>query len=816
MHFDDCNIDTILWNAICASNNPADFAIYLRHRPENAAHLTEAESRQHTLGAQTSEELHFLKGIEEIRDLAESGDAKALFHMGKFYSNGNGLVRNLIEAAKWYERAVSKGDIRACHNLALMKFRGEGIERDIDGGLALFEQAAVAGEPDSAEIAADFYCRGKQAPERIRKAITYFQMALEHGSQTAGLKLGQLLYWRAENDQAALEAIERIKSLAEKDVPDATMALGRIYFEGRESNRDIPAARALFEKAIKAGNKEAMISLGLLDINTAPAPHSSQPDLLHWFREAWGNGVTSAAGYIGRCYLEGDGVEKSVEMAIEWYKRGAEAGEAPCCHCLGWLYERGVDVEQDDEEAERWHRKAAVAGLAASQIALGRIYSRDNGVAVDGTEAVKWLTAAANQGDANGMYLLSWLYGSGGGVIRNDNAAFDWCLKAAEAGNLEAQSELARKYCIGLGCEKNETFAFAWAKRAAEAGRAFDQGIMAIDYYFGNNVVQDPDEATKWARLAATQGDANGQWILGECYLLGCAVTKDRAIACDWLRKAADQGHIRAQARLAAVYFAGDEQHENRDFTEAGRWASLAADGGNAMAQTILGHMFLYGEGVEHDAKVAAEWFRLAAGQGDVQAQYRLGRMTAEGIGVKKDWIVALKLLKQAADEGVEAAVGALRSYGVEYLPKSQQQHRLHAEDPLFIDPAFEENLLPGCWVSQSEGATTTYEIFSDGTFVGTAETQELGQMNFSGRWAIRGEVLIWDVWESDFPITPEDNGDDKVLLLSGDELHLKDANGSTLVFRRQERDVQNSRGTETHEVIQFPTTSKLSQPGAG
>ena len=160
--------------------------------------------------------------------------------------------------------------------------------------------------------------------------------------------------------------------------------------------------------------------------------------------------------------------------------------------------------------------------------------------------------------------------------------------------------------------------------------------------------------------------------------------------------------------------------------------------------------------------------------------------------------------------------MGALRSYGVEYLPKSQQQHRLHAEDQLFIDPAFEENLLPGCWVSQSEGATTTYEIFSDGTFAGTAETQEVGQMNFSGRWAIRGEVLIWDVWESDFPITPEDNGDDKVLLLSGDELHLKDADGSTLVFQRQERDVQNSRGTETHEVIQFPTTRKLSQPGAG
>ncbi len=178
MTFDDHIIDEILWNAIQSSSNPADFSVYLRHHPVNAAHLAEAERHQKEPTAHIDGEAFFPKAVEAIRKLADSGDAIALFHMGKFYDNGNGVDKAPEEAAKWYELAARKGEIRACHNLALMKLRGDEIARDIEGGLELLERAADAGEPDSAEIAADYYRRRKQ----IDKAISYYQLALANSS----------------------------------------------------------------------------------------------------------------------------------------------------------------------------------------------------------------------------------------------------------------------------------------------------------------------------------------------------------------------------------------------------------------------------------------------------------------------------------------------------------------------------------------------------------------------------------------------------------------------------------------------------------
>lgn len=116
---------TVLWTAIKSSSSPADFSTYLRHHPVHAAHLAEAERRQKEPATNAGGEALFPKAVEAIRALADSGDATALFHMGKFYDNGNGVAKDPQEAAKWYERAALNGEIRACHNLALMKLLGD-------------------------------------------------------------------------------------------------------------------------------------------------------------------------------------------------------------------------------------------------------------------------------------------------------------------------------------------------------------------------------------------------------------------------------------------------------------------------------------------------------------------------------------------------------------------------------------------------------------------------------------------------------------------------------------------------------------------
>lgn len=47
--YDDREIDEILWSAIEHSDSAADFAAYLKHKPEGAAHIDDAKKRFHVL-----------------------------------------------------------------------------------------------------------------------------------------------------------------------------------------------------------------------------------------------------------------------------------------------------------------------------------------------------------------------------------------------------------------------------------------------------------------------------------------------------------------------------------------------------------------------------------------------------------------------------------------------------------------------------------------------------------------------------------------------------------------------------------------------
>ena len=60
-----------------------------------------------------------------------------------------------------------------------------------------------------------------------------------------------------------------------------------------------------------------------------------------------------------------------------------------------------------------------------------------------------------------------------------------------------------------------------------------------------------------------------------------------------------------------------------------------------ASAQSMLGRMYCFGQGVSQDYAAAVTWYRKAAEQGLVSAQSNLDRMYAEGRGVPQDYVQA-------------------------------------------------------------------------------------------------------------------------------------------------------------------------------
>ncbi len=103
-------------------------------------------------------------------------------------------------------------------------------------------------------------------------------------------------------------------------------------------------------------------------------------------------------------------------------------------------------------------------------------------------------------------------------------------------------------------------------------------------------------------------------------------------------------------------YEAGKEAYYRGDYdTALKEWRPLAEQG-IARAQSNLGSMDEYGEGVPQDDEAAARWYRLAADQGYAIAQSNLGLMYEYGEGVPQDDVQARMWLNLAAAQGHEKA----------------------------------------------------------------------------------------------------------------------------------------------------------------
>jgi TPR repeat protein len=93
-----------------------------------------------------------------------------------------------------------------------------------------------------------------------------------------------------------------------------------------------------------------------------------------------------------------------------------------------------------------------------------------------------------------------------------------------------------------------------------------------------------------------------------------------------------------------------------QSYVEALKWYRLAADQGQAFAQTRLGVLYEYGHGVRQNYAEALTWYRLAADQGRAEAQFFLGNMYVKGQGVPEDYVLAHMWFTLAAAKGDEGA----------------------------------------------------------------------------------------------------------------------------------------------------------------
>lgn len=129
-------------------------------------------------------------------------------------------------------------------------------------------------------------------------------------------------------------------------------------------------------------------------------------------------------------------------------------------------------------------------------------------------------------------------------------------------------------------------------------------------------------------------------------------------------------------APLAAQdYEAGEKAYARGDYAAALlEWRPLAEQG-DPLAQTMLGIMYDFHQGVAHDDAEAVKWYRMAAIQGGATAQYLLGSHYFWGQGAAWSHGTAAIWYRKAAEQGLAEAQSALGGYYAQHRSHIVQAH---------------------------------------------------------------------------------------------------------------------------------------------
>ena len=149
-------------------------------------------ARQPTMQPSGADGLPSAIGSARLRNAATSGDPAAAYEVGTRFMEGRGIPANLEEAARWYERAASKGLVPAQFRYASMLEKGQGVKKDLTAAHKLYVAAASKGHAKAMHNLAVIYAEGAEGKPDYANAAQWFRKAAEHGVADSQYNLGVL------------------------------------------------------------------------------------------------------------------------------------------------------------------------------------------------------------------------------------------------------------------------------------------------------------------------------------------------------------------------------------------------------------------------------------------------------------------------------------------------------------------------------------------------------------------------------------------------------------------------------------------------
>jgi len=158
----------------------------------------------------------FAAAMRLLRPLADAGDAKAEFHLGRMYALGQGVGQDPKQAVAWYRKAAERGDAEAEFVLGVMSLDRSGAPQDASQAVAWLRKAAEKGVFNAQFRLGMMYAKGASglepdpiaarmwlslAAERAENAYVHDLVTKERSKLSAGMTPAEI----AEAQRRAIE-----------------------------------------------------------------------------------------------------------------------------------------------------------------------------------------------------------------------------------------------------------------------------------------------------------------------------------------------------------------------------------------------------------------------------------------------------------------------------------------------------------------------------------------------------------------------------------------------------------------------------------
>ena len=133
---------------------------------------------------------------------AAQGDAEAQLQLGMRYAEGDDVVQNDKEAARWFALAAKQGLAEAQYQYGLVLLQGRGVVQDYKAAFTWIEKPAQRGYAKAQYSLGELYRYGTGTAIDKARAYLWFNLAAAQGVDAA-VKARDSLVWQLKPEQIA-------------------------------------------------------------------------------------------------------------------------------------------------------------------------------------------------------------------------------------------------------------------------------------------------------------------------------------------------------------------------------------------------------------------------------------------------------------------------------------------------------------------------------------------------------------------------------------------------------------------------------------